>query len=77
MTCTQQEWHEPIQGNWNTYKEDAPKRSCREKHSLHLKYTLSEFQETGTRFKEIWACFQNQDPFIVRGESHRRLRDAG
>lgn len=66
-----------IQGNWNAYKEDAPKRGCREKHSPHLKYALSEFQETGTCFKEIWACFQKQDPFIVWGESHRRLRDAG
>lgn len=52
-------------GNWNAYKEDTPKRGCREKHSLHLKYTLSEFQETGTCFKEIWACFQKQGPFIV------------
>ena len=31
MTCTQQEWHEPIQGNWNAYKKDAPKKRVHRK----------------------------------------------
>ena len=76
-SCAPREWREPTQGNGKAYKEDTPQRGCREKYSLHLKFTLSEFQETGTCFKEIWACFQKQDPFIDWGGRRRRRKEAG
>lgn len=79
MTCTQQEWHEPIQGNWIAYKEDAPKKEGTGKKSRACIWNipLVNFKRLEHVLRKSGLAFKKQDPFIVWGESHRRLKDAG
>lgn len=66
MTCTQQEWHEPIQGNWIACKEDAPKKRVQEKKSwafiwniplVNFKRLEHVLRKSGLAFKKTGSIY--------------------